>query len=293
MLRLNQSYRASVFCLIFSFLILNSAIPAWGVDNVDPSSGTSARERFYQKYKDRVSNTNPDANPDAISGSQKASSKARSSMEERRKQIEMKREEMRKARALRHEDRRKKIGAANDRLDGKAADVSKKERERLDARSKGLQERKAARLKEQREKIEKRRQAMKDKAATHRKEMQDKVRLDPGAAGYDDTVSDGRKLQDAARGKSSSGVDRMEELRKRREAMKEKARLHREALRSKRKSHRGNPDTDIRRSPDSGAPSPHISGSDSPKMDDTVNTPDPHISGSTGRGDRPHISGAR
>ncbi len=290
MLKLNQNYCASVFCLIITFLIVNPAIPAWGVDNTDPSSAASARERFYKKYKDRVSKSRPDANPDVISGSQGVPSKARPSMEERRKQIEMKREERRKAHALRREDRRKKIGDANDRVEGKAADVSKKEKERLDARRKEMQERKAARIKEQREKIEKRRQAMKEKAAKHRKEMRDNPRLDPGAADYDDTAVDGRKMQDAVREKSSSGVDRMEELRKRREAMKEKARLHREALRSKRKSFRGNPDTGIDR-PD--GINPHVSGSTSPGIDDTARHPDPHISGSTGSGDRPHIGGAR
>ncbi|QPJ62003.1 MAG: hypothetical protein G3M70_09000 [Candidatus Nitronauta litoralis] len=285
-LKYNLDSFTSVFTFLLALLILIPVIPAWGEDSVDSStSGLSARERFYQKYKDRIRNSEADSG----SGEVAPPSREPRNLEGKFDELRKKREERRKARDLRREERRKKIGAENDRLEGKSANVSKKEKERLDARRKEMQERKAARIAEQRKKIEARRQAMKAKALKHKQEMQDKVRLDPGAAGYDDAVDDGKERVDLGKQKPPAVMNRMEELKKRREAMQEKARKHREAMRAKRKAHRANPDSGASRLDDVN---PHVSGSASPGAGETAQ-PDAHISGSSSGGDRPHISGAR
>ncbi len=276
----------SVFCFLSALLFLNPVITAWAVDGGDsPSSGVSARERFYQKYKDRITNTNPDND----SGEVTTPPRNLPDPKNRNDALRKKREERRKAVDQRRKERRKKIKAGVDRLEGKSGDVAKKEKERLDTRRKKMQERKAARLEEQRKKIEERRQAMKEKAMNHRKGMQGNDGIDPGATGYDDGVDDGKKHIDSGRQKPAAVMNRMEELKKRREAMKEKARKHREAMRAKRKSYRDAPDAGMRQIE---KPKPHVSGSASPEIVDS-DQPDPHISGSTSGGDRPHISGNR
>ncbi len=293
-LKLNQYCLAMMLCFLFALLTLCSANPAFAEDDTDPS-GLSARERFFNKYKGRVDSSNPDAGQ----GDRVAPAVDRPSREERRKRIEMKRQERRKARAQSREQRRDKIKAGNDRLEGKAGDVSKKEKERVDARRKQMRESKSARREEHRAKIKKRRQTMQDKASKHQREMKGRADIDRGATGYDDTAIDravdqnsDRKVRDK---RISSGMDRMDELKKRREAMKKKAHDRRQARKLNRKNRRGNPDVDRRMSPDQSAPAPHVSGSRAPMRDDTIRTPDPHISGGSTSPpiDRPHISGAR
>ncbi len=274
--RNQKKYSAfSTSCLLLLILTLIPALPAFSEEGDDTSSsGMSARERFMKKYKDKI--PTPPADIESEIKNKVEPPRSQPDRAKRLEEMNKKRMERRKAHAQQREDRRKKLQTGKEKMEGKAADVSKKEKERLDARRKAMQEKKAASQAEQRAKIEKRRQAMKEKILKHREEMKNKVNLERGAAGYNDADS---KLEGGNEGGGSPArMDRMQELKKRREAMREKARQYREAMRSRQRGTAG-----MEQRQDS---SPHISGST------TQQDPDPHISGSTsGPADRPHISG--
>lgn len=251
----NTTRSTMIFPLALFLLVIPLA--ASGQDSMDADSPTSARERFYQKYRDKVR-----------SGSSSQEDRIKR-MEERKKEIEMRRQEMRKQSADRQEMRRDKIDAETDRMQGKAPAAAKKERERLDARRKAMQERMREKREARQEQIRKRHSSTMDKARAH------EGNPDAGYTGGPDAAASSRRA-------TPSIEERRRQIEERRKAILERSRArHDSRMDTRGRGTDGMPDAHISGS-DVTPPTPrsHISGAPTSAPDaGDIPYPDTHISG--------------